>query len=77
MKAKFVCLVKLYITMVKMRPYKQFIGSRENIRELPLWTYCFTYSFTRQKKQIKEINDRSSKRNTFLEIGVPKQLTKS
>ena len=70
------------ITMVKMRPYKQFRGSRQNIGELPLQTYFFTYSFTRQKKCMKiyifeDINGGSSHKTVFLEISVPKQLTKS
>ena len=81
-KAKAVHLVMYNITMVKMRPYKQFRGSRQNIRELLLQTCFFTYSFTRQKKYMKiyifeDINGGSSHKNVFLEISVPKQLTKS
>ena len=78
MKGKIVYLVMHNITVVKMSPYKQFRGSRKNIRELPQYTYCFTYSFTRQKKKIEDthIYGGSSHKKAFLEIGVSEQLTK-
>ena len=76
MKGKAVYLAMYNTTMVKIIPYKQFRGSWENIRELPLQTYCFTYLFTRQKKQIEEINGGNSHENAFLETGVSEQLTK-